>query len=142
MPYFDGTAVEDKLLDIHNSLSVGMVVGDTLTGRMDFHAISRNSFFSNPLFGASRVGGHSKFLDVLGSMGLFVFVPYIMILVSSLKSQQRFITSQSARSYLLISFVIACVFLYSKGIFGSPGYLFMLVIVPSLIMTMEHDLDL
>ena len=137
MPYFEGTAVYEKLLDMHHSLSTGMVVGDTLTGRMDFHGMSREAFLTNPLFGSTGIGGHSKILDVLGSMGLFVFIPYIMILISSLKRLQRQCDSKSTRMYLLISFLLASVFLYTKGIFGAPGYLFMLVLVPSLIIYFE-----
>ena len=137
MPYFEGTAVYDKLLDMYQSLSTGMVVGDTLTGRMDYHAMSRATFMANPLLGSSGVGGHSKILDVLGSMGLLAFIPYMMILISSLKLLQRQCEYKSTRMYLLISFLLASVFLYIKGIFGAPGYLFMLVLVPSLIIYFE-----
>ena len=137
MPYFEGTAVYSKMVDIHYSLEKGMIIGDTLTGRMNYHDMSREAFKANPLLGTSGVGGHSKILDVLGSMGLLVFIPYIMMLVSSLKTLQRQCTHKSTRKYLLLSFLLAGVFLYTKGIFSAPGYLFMFVIVPSLIIYFE-----
>ena len=137
MPHFYGTAVYDKLQDMHESLLKGYVVGDTISGRVDYHAQSIAAFARNPLIGSQGVGGHSKFMDVLGSMGIFGFVPYIMILVYMLKSYQLYVSVNTTKVYLFLSFVFAGVFLYTKGIFGGPGYLFMFVIVPSMVMLID-----
>lgn len=138
MPYFEGTAVSSKLEDLHTSMVLEQVTGSSLTGRMDYHQISKDAFWSNPVVGSDRAGGHSKILDLLGSMGLLAFIPYFMILYSSLKRYAfRLKKDVELKPYLYFSFLLACVYLYTKGIFGSPGYLFMLVIVPSILISIN-----
>ena len=141
LPYFDGSTIAFKLNDIHDSLLEGKLTGDTLTGRTDYHGMSINAFLSNPVIGSMPVGGHSKILDTLGAMGLLAFIPYIMIIISTLKYYTKRVSqSVDMRVYLFVSFLLASVFLYTKGIFGAPGYLFMFVIVPATIMTLQdHD---
>ena len=136
MPYFEGTAVAFKLEDIHASLIQGEVTGGSLTVRANYHQISTDAFLDNPFIGSgiSHVG-HSKILDTLGAMGLFVFIPYFMILYSSLKRYTSRIMDIQAKMYLCFSFFVAGIYLYTKGLFGNPGYLFMLVIVPSILMS-------
>ncbi|MBR5530286.1 MAG: hypothetical protein IKU63_02105 [Bacteroidaceae bacterium] len=138
MPYFEDTAVSFKLQDLHTSMTRGQITGETLTGRMDYHEISKDAFWENPIIGSDRVGGHSKILDILGSMGLLSFIPYFMILYSSLKRYAfRLKKDVELKPYLYFSFLLACVYLYTKGIFGNPGYLFMLVIVPSILISIN-----
>ena len=43
------------------------------------------------------------------------------------------------RAYLYLSFILAAIYLYTKGIFGNPGYLFTLVIVPSIIISVKSS---
>lgn len=136
-PYFEETPVAYKLDDIRESILRNHLIGDTLTVRLDFHEMSRNAFFRNPIFGSDGVGGHSKVLDLAGSAGLVGFIPYLMMIISMLKAYMRAAKSSESGSYVVISFLLAGVYLYSKGIFGSPGYLSMMVIVPSIIMSMD-----
>ena len=143
MPYFEGTVVISKLEDLRASLIRGEITGGTITTRMIVHQQSKDAFWENPLIGSELVHlGHSKILDLLGSMGLLAFIPYIMILCSSLKSLIVHVKDRELKAYLYFSFIIAGVYLYTKGLFGSPGYLFTLVIVPSIIMTMNKDIAL
>ncbi len=103
---------------------------------MDYHQMSKDAFIANPIVGTDRAGGHSKILDLLGSMGLLAFIPYFMVLFAGLKRFAfRLKKDVGFKSYLYFSFILACVYLYTKGIFGNPGYLFTLVIVPSIIMS-------
>ena len=137
MPYFEGTAVAFKLEDIRASMLQGQVTGSSLTSRMDYHQISKDAFWSNPIVGSDRAGGHSKILDMLGTMGLMAFIPYIMILYSSLKGFIIRVKDKEQKLYLYFSFILSGIYLYTKGLFGSPGYLFTLVIVPSIIIAVN-----
>ena len=56
-----------------------------------------------------------------------------MMLYASLKRYAFRLEDRGLKSYLYFSFVLAAVYLYTKGVFGNPGYLFMFVIVPSII---------
>lgn len=134
MPYFEGTAVSLKLEDLHTSMVQGQVTGSSLTGRMNHHQTSIDSFLKNPIVGSDLAGRHSKILDLLGAMGLLAFIPYFMILYTGLRRYAFRIKDKELKSYLYFSFILAGVYLCTKGIFGSPGYLFMMVIVPCLLM--------
>lgn len=139
IPYFEDTAVAYKLEDIRISMLQGQITGSSLTGRMDYHQISKDAFIANPFFGTNRSGGHSKILDLLGAMGLLAFIPYFMILYTGLRRYAFRIKDKELKSYLYFSYILACVYLYTKGIFGNPGYLFMTVIVPSIILSVNSS---
>ncbi len=141
LPHFQGTAVELKLRDISNSLSSGSMTGETLEVRAERHDLSRNSFLQNPIFGigTDEVGRHSHVLDILGSMGLFAFIPFFMIIWTTLKMYLPYSNSRISNLMLYSCFIIAGVFLYSKGIFGSTGWLFMCVIAPSLVIAINYS---
>jgi hypothetical protein len=130
MPTFKDTAVESKLQDFHNSMVYGHLGGGTIDARTDFHQYSKDSFVYEPLFGGGKAGGHSKVLDVLGSMGLFGFIPFFMILFSTIKSWAKIASDKASKNFIYFSFIVAGVYLYEKGIFGGPGFLSMLVLVP------------
>lgn len=139
MPYFEDTAVSFKLQDLHTSMIRGQITGGSLTGRMDYHEISKDAFWKNPIIGSDRAGGHSKILDILGSMGLLAFMPYFMIVYTSIKRYAVRMENGELRAYLYLSFMLAAIYLYTKGIFGNPGYLFTLVIVPSIIISVKSS---
>ena len=141
MPLFEGTAVSGKLQDMHDSLVSGTIQGETITGRMDFHQTSVDSFLKNPIFGGGLAGGHSKFLDILGCSGLFVFIPFIMFIWSSLKKQTSVCTSSMCRTFVVMSYVAAGLFLYEKGLFGASGFLSLLVIVPAALIAYDNKIQ-
>ncbi|MBG9220333.1 hypothetical protein [Bacteroides ovatus] len=134
LPYFEGTAVEPKLLNLRDSMTLGYVTGDHLTVRMEVQKLSQTHFWTNPIFGYGAPGRHSKFWDILGSMGVFVGFPFIMLLWTSLKKWTCISVSNEMRVYVIAEFVASFVFIYSKGIFSAEGWLFMTVIVPCIIM--------
>lgn len=138
MPYFNGTAVSFKLQDMHDSMVGGKLQGGSLTGRMDYHQISKDNFWNNPIFGGGFAGGHSKILDILGSMGLLMFIPFAMTIWSCLKQQISQTSSLNARAFIYFSYFSAGIYLYEKGIFSAAGYLTTLVIVPSAIIALDR----
>ncbi|MDY2698853.1 MAG: hypothetical protein SOV61_04830 [Lachnospiraceae bacterium] len=134
MPFFEGTAVEYKLIDMHDSMTLGHVTGDHLTVRMDVQKQSQEHFFANPIIGSGDAGGHSKIWDVLGTMGLAAGVPFLMTIWTSMKLWCRASVNKEMLYYVYAVFAAAFVFLYSKGLFSGEGWLFMTVIVPCIIM--------
>lgn len=135
MPFFEGTAVSYKLEDFHDSITTGTLTGGHIIGRIDLHSISRESFWNNPIFGGGIAGGHSKILDLLGATGLVVFIPFIMIIWKSYKSQISVVMQdKEAKAFITLCYVISFVFLYEKGLFGNSGWLFMTVLVPCAIL--------
>lgn len=139
-PYFQGTDVEGKLRDLHSTLINGKATGGTIVYRGELHEMSKNSFYYNPIFGkgTSEVGRHSQILDILGSSGLLALIPFIMIIWTTLKLYLTFTNDRYSRIFMFCSFVIATVYLYSKGIFGSTGWLFMSVLSPALIIAVSY----
>ena len=133
MPFFDGTAVSDKLVDMHNSLIQGRITGSTITTRNNLHDISKVNFISNPIFGGGYAGSHSKILDILGSSGLLVFIPFIMIILHFVKEKANMHKNKYYKVFIYFSMFISFVYLYQKGIFGAEGWLFTFVITPTLI---------
>lgn len=139
MPFFDGTAVSDKLIDIRNSITAGHVTGGTLEVRGDLHELSKQSFYDNPIFGGDKVGRHSQVLDLLGSMGIVGFLPFIMVFISLLKLYIPEVHDKFDRVFLYSCFGIALVYLYSKGIFGATGWLFTYVMAPCLVIAVANS---
>lgn len=138
MPAFEGTAVESKLFDMKESMMQGHVTGDSLTGRQDYHSISIESFFQNPLFGGGRTGGHSSLMDRLGGMGLMVGIPFIMIFVSFIKTINPLFKTRLAKMFFWLNLVIALVYLYNKGNWGCESWLFLFVFVPIGLFVVEN----
>lgn len=141
MPFYEGTAVSFKLQDLYDSMVEGRITGGSITGRIDYHKMSRFAFVHNPLFGAGAdaVGGHSKLLDILGSMGLVVFIPFFMIIWNSFKSYFVIARDRKLKCAICISYVVPMLFLYYKGLFGAEGWLAMNVLVPSILMSRRKN---
>lgn len=137
--FYDDTFVAGKLIDIKNSISLGHVQGDNITGRMDFHDISWNGFFSNPLTGNGIVGGHSSLIDRLGGMGLLVFIPFANLLISIFKTTHIHLSSRDSKFFYFLSCIATLVLLYNKGLFGSPGWVMYTVVVPSVFFALPNN---
>lgn len=130
-PFFEGTAVEPKIVDLKYSMTVGHIEGETFTNRQDLHQQSWDCFIQNPLFGTENVGGHSNVIDRLGGMGLIGAIPYFMIFVVYLKEIKVFFESQTAKVFSYLTFFIAFIYLYQKGNWSDSNWLFLLVIAPA-----------
>lgn len=130
MPAFTDTPVQDKLSDFKDSMLQGHIKGGSITGRMDHHAISRNAFFENPLFGASTAGGHSALLDRLGGIGLFGTIPFVMILISFIQQMAKRYRTRMSKSFFWVGVIVSFVYLYNKGNWSSESWLMFLVLMP------------
>lgn len=138
LPFFEGSAVEFKLNDFKDSLIQGQITGSSITGRMDYHDISRESFFINPIFGYPRVGGHSSLLDRLGGMGIVGTLPFVMIIVSYIQQMIKLFTTRAAKLFFLTGIIAGFVYLYEKGLWGSEGWLVYMVLMPVGLLVFEN----
>lgn len=138
-PYFEGTAVEEKIDSFEILLTTGSSTG-SIDVREEKHVLSINSFFSNILIGGDVAGGHSSILDRLGLMGLVGFIPYFMMYYSLCKQWYKKSHRPYNRYYLLGAFS-ALVLLYYKGIFGQEGNLFLMVLLPVFLLLPSSQRD-
>lgn len=125
-----GTAVQEKIEDFKWSFINGRLNGDTIEGRMSYHDVSWNSFYKNVFIGGGEYGRHSSLIDRLGGMGILVFFPYCMIIITSIKTMLHRFIDKSMRFYFGTSVFCVFVILYNKGLFGVQGWLFFLVLMP------------
>ncbi|MBR4560700.1 MAG: hypothetical protein IKO23_02140 [Bacteroidales bacterium] len=140
MPAFEGTAVENKLIAFKDSMLLGQVTGGSITARQNLHARSWNSFFQNPIFGTSVVGGHSSLIDRFGGMGLVAGLPFVMIFVSFIKRMVKLYDTMSAKMFFWIGIIVGFVFLYQKGNWGNEAWLMYMVLMPMGILVFEKSL--
>lgn len=138
MPAFEGTAVENKLIAFKSSMVQGQAAGGFMPTRRRLHLISWNSFFQNPIFGTSVVGGHSSLIDRLGGMGLMGGLPFIMIIVSFIRRVVKFYKTKLARFFFWVGIVSGLVFLYMKGLWGCESWLMYMVLMPMGIIVLEN----
>jgi len=137
MPLFDGTPVESKLIDFKQSALGLDSENNTLEGRVDLHKISTDSFWENPIWGTSVVGGHSALLDRFGGMGILGGLPFIMLLISFMNIMKRMYLTKIARTFFYMVIMSSLVFIYEKGLWGCENWLMMMVLAPQFILFLE-----
>lgn len=137
-PVFENTAVEAKILDVQTTISSGEYTGESITVRADRHDISMNSFLESVFIGdvdsalnTDVSGEHSTILDRLAGFGLFGFIPFIMIFITSFIDVFKLLVTERARVYYAMAFVVTLVYLYMKGLFGNEGWFTFLVFIPT-----------
>ncbi|MFR8835031.1 hypothetical protein [Bacteroides nordii] len=134
--WFEGTAVQPKIESFIAVYQSGDLAADetgSISGRETLHAISIDSFLSNIFLGGGQVGGHSAILDRLGGMGLFCGIPFIMIFISQIVIWKKKIYDHLALMYYYLGVLVACIFLYTKGLFGEQGWFMISIFVPVVI---------
>ena len=137
IPFFEGTPVEGKLIDIQSSIIQREVTGGNLTVRIELHGVSWNSFLQNPLWGTSVVGGHSALIDRFGGMGILVGIPYIMVIISLYKSVLKFLITQTARDFLLLGMAVGFILMFEKGNWAGESWHVYAGIMPFVIVVIE-----
>lgn len=140
--YFNGTAVQHKIETFKYIYLNGYIldVGESITARMNYHAMSWKAFSENILIGGSSpVGNHSSLIDRLGGMGLLAFIPFIMIILSQIKMSLKVLKNTEQRIFYYLGVVSAFAILYQKGLFGQEGWLFMMVLLPGIIIMFRNE---
>lgn len=141
MPVFEGTSVEYKLIDFKSSMLQGELTGGSILGRQSLHDISWNSFFQNPFFGTSVVGGHSSLIDRFGGMGFIAGLPFVMIFVSYIKRMVKLYNTKMAKAFFWAGIIAGFTYLYQKGNWGSESWLMYVVLMPMGILTFENKVN-
>lgn len=105
--------ISERFQELANLILHGDKSGDTLY-RFVLYKRSINAFFSHPLFGISifkpnyLLSGHSAFLDILGSMGLFGFIPYFLFILYSYKISMNKTKEKKLKNSIRTSYIIFC----------------------------------
>lgn len=139
-PFFENTPVEQKLNDFRASLVEGQLKGGSITGRQNLHLISWNSFFENPIWGTSVVGGHSSILDRFGGMGILGGFPFMMIIVTFVRQFIKTLSDSNARTFFIMGIFVGFLYLYEKGLWGAENWFMMIVFMPMTIWVLEQSI--
>lgn len=139
-PFFENTAVQEKIDDFRLTLTVGRDQSGTISVRQDLHEKSWICFSNNFLFGGTSIGGHSCILDRLASLGLIGFIPYFMLFYTMIRMSVEKMFVRKAMIFYMIGICVAIFMLYNKGLFGSEGYLFLFFIMPLMILFGQNNL--
>ena len=137
--FYEGTAVSGKIKDFRVSLEKGELTGGSVEGRENAHQISWDNFFENPIWGGGNAGEHSVLIDRLGSGGLLLFIPFILIFISIAKTYHKKIKTPQARYFFYLGLFCFAIILYTKGLFAAEGWLFYCVIFPQMIIVFENS---
>jgi hypothetical protein len=140
MPLFKGTAVAYKLQDFKDSMILGQLTGGSILVRQEYHLISWQSFFQNPIFGTSVVGKHSSLIDRFGGMGIVAGVPFLMIFVTFIRQMLPLFKTRAARVFFVAGLAAGFIFLYQKGNWGCESWLMYMVLMPFGILTFEYEI--
>lgn len=134
---FDGTASQNKMIELRAMFLGQDVEEGVFDDRQSLHAVSWDAFFRNIFFGSLPVGGHSSLIDRLGGLGLMGFIPFVFMLWNQMKTNYGLLSDKKGRFYYLLSVGAVLVYMYTKGIFGGEGWLFLMVLIPSYIRTFQ-----
>lgn len=137
MPAFVDTPVAFKLNDFRQSMSLGYITGGSITGRQNFHGMSWDAFFRNPILGSEGVGGHSSIMDRFGGMGLLAGIPFVMIIITFIKRMVKLYETKTSRFFFWVGIVVGFAFLYAKGNWGGEAWLMYMVLMPFSIWYLE-----
>ena len=136
---YEGTAVEVKISDFQNYMEGEELGGASIVGRDNAHQISWDSFFEDPLWGGGKAGDHSVLVDRLGTGGLFLFIPFIFLLITIAKIQFKGYKSPTTKFYYIMGLACVSIVMYSKGIFATEGWLCYCVLMPQMLLWIERN---
>lgn len=121
-----------RLYDIENSITGEVNTGDVEV-RSNIYGDSWDAFLESPLLGIdAEVGGHSIVLDILATMGVVGFVPFIFLLLSIyLWSKKRL--PPDTRPYYFLGFFIGVLMLSLKSMNNMEMWFFLICLLPILI---------
>ena len=136
---YEGTAVEGKISDFQNYMEGEELGGASIDGRDNAHQISWDNFFEDPLWGGGKAGEHSVLIDRLGTGGLFLFIPFIFLLITIAQTQFRGYKSPTTKFYYIMGLACVIIVMYTKGIFATEGWLCYCVLLPQMLLWVEKN---
>ena len=114
---FAGTTLEYRLSDLATAIEISdfdLESDKTYTSgvRLSLLNESINSFFTNPLIGGGKSGGHSFWIDILGMFGLIGLIPWLAIFLNQIKKNLRIFSINYKPFYIMsvLSFITFGIF--------------------------------
>jgi hypothetical protein len=135
MPIFEGSSISNKLEDYKFYILTGETEGN-LEARADVYNLTVNSILSNPFlpeFDNNNIGQHSYLLDSLAAMGLFLFIPFGMLIYISYKRPIKYIYHE--RFYHIVATIFFLLLASFKNFFIFIPTMF---IVPLFLILVEN----
>lgn len=134
---FNDTATYNKMVDLRAMVLGQDIEGGVVDERANLHGLSWDAFGRNILIGSVPVGGHSVLIDRLGGLGLLGFIPFSCMMYSNVSCFYKVLLNKQSKFYYIISILVVVMYQYQKGLFGSEGWLFFFVLIPSYIYTFQ-----
>lgn len=135
-PVFEGSSISYKISDMRMFLLTGRSEGG-IEAREEVHEETINSILSNPLlpeFDNNKIGQHSYLLDYLAAMGLFLFIPFIVLLYNGYKQTLKMIPHE--KYYYTVSTLFFLLLATLKNFFVFIPAMF---IVPLFLIQIENN---
>ena len=113
--------------------------GSIVQGRDELYMISFETFLESPLVGsvftntAYSYGGHSTFLDMLATVGIFGTAPFVLFMVSCYRNCIRQLKTREAVATVQTSYFIFLLFFFMKNMISSYAiFIALFILVPIL----------
>lgn len=137
----DGTWSE-KLADISASLS-GSALSGSLSERNDLYQESLKTFAESPMFGimantTGSLGGHATAIDILGLVGIFGFIPFVLTIIYNFKRVCRTCNFPKNKASIIACNIEFIVLIFTKNIITSLSVFFAFFVMFPLLLKIEN----
>lgn len=134
-PLFEGTAFAEKLHELELSIGVGVASGGDLESRQDYMGNTFNAIINNLILGtinSKEIGGHNYLLDILASLGLVGFIPFVIWLFYVVRLEYRTLPKY-CRFYYVIGITCFLIHALTKNMWSGEFFLYPFLILPCLL---------
>lgn len=139
-PIFSGTEFEIKIRELKLSMAMNDVSGADVEARQTHFNSSVSAFLNNPLFGTTNsklLGCHNYLIDMLASLGIIGFAPFIIHLYYISKMIYLELSVYS-RNFFLIGVGSFFLMLFLKNMWeGAYFCIFSFFLLPSMLKLLE-----
>lgn len=126
--------ITGKIINFEETIKNDDAADGSIQQRGDLYGMSLDAFLSNPIIGTNDkpLGGHSAFLDRMGTLGLLGFVPFILFTFLLIKQIKQRIHKHAVIFYY-IGMAGFLVMLSSKNMSNIYVWLYSICLLPALI---------
>ena len=135
-PLVEGTIFAAKIDEFELILAHNAAYAEDVQSRGEFFSKTINTFFNNILFGSTNgalLGGHNYFFDILASIGLVGFIPFVANLVYIIKRSYNSL-SRTIKGYYIIGIGSFIFMALTKNVFGSDFFIFPFLVLPCMLL--------
>ena len=132
----------EKLHDISESLS-GSTLSGSLSERNDLYQESLKTFAESPMFGimantTGSLGGHATAIDILGLVGIFGFIPFVLTIIYNFKRVCRTCNFPKNKASIIACNIEFIVLIFTKNIITSLSVFFAFFVMFPLLLKIEN----